>query len=88
MNKYLNALLAVLAALGGLAIRYLGGLDQLLMALLALIVVDYLTGITKAIATKTLSSNIGFKGICKKVLIRCPMYLKASQAGPYPCGKW
>ena len=40
MNKYINAIMAVLSAAGGLVIHYLGGLDQLLMALLALIVVD------------------------------------------------
>ena len=69
MNKYINTILAILAALGGLVIRYLGGLDQLLMALLALIVVDYITGVAKAVATKALDSKIGFKGIARKTLI-------------------
>jgi toxin secretion/phage lysis holin len=69
MNKYINAILAVLSAAGGLAIHYLGGLDQLLMALLALIVVDYITGIAKAVAIKALDSKIGFKGIARKTLI-------------------
>ena len=69
MTNYINAILAVLSAAGGLVIHYLGGLDQLLIALLALIVVDYITGIAKAVATKTLDSKIGFKGIARKTLI-------------------
>ncbi len=31
--------------------------------------VDYITGVMCAIADKKLSSEVGFKGICKKVLI-------------------
>ena len=46
-----------------------GGLDGMLYALLIFIVLDYLTGVIVAFSTKKLSSEIGFKGICKKVLI-------------------
>ena len=38
-------------------------------ALIAFVVVDYITGIMCAIADKNLSSAVGFKGICRKVLI-------------------
>ena len=38
-------------------------------ALLAFVVLDYITGIMCAIAHKKLSSVVGFKGICRKVLI-------------------
>ena len=48
---------------------YLGGCDGLLYALIAFVIVDYLTGVMCAIADKKLSSNVGFKGICRKVLI-------------------
>ena len=55
--------------LGGWIGYYLGGCDGLLYALIAFAVVDYLTGIMCAIADKKLSSTVGFKGICRKVLI-------------------
>ena len=48
---------------------YLGGCDGLLYALIAFVIVDYLTGVMCAIADKKLSSEVGFKGICRKVLI-------------------
>ncbi len=40
-----------------------------MVALLILIVLDYVTGLLKAIYNKQLSSEIGFKGIIKKVLL-------------------
>ena len=57
------------ARLGGWIGYYLGGCDGLLYALIAFVIVDYLTGIMCAIADKKLSSAVGFKGICRKVLI-------------------
>ena len=45
------------------------GCDGLLIALVLFAVVDYLTGIMCAVADKKLSSHVGFKGICRKVLI-------------------
>ena len=58
-----------IAAIGGWLGYFLGGLDGLLIALIVFMVLDYLTGIMCAIADKQLSSEVGFKGICKKVLI-------------------
>ena len=46
-----------------------GGVDGLMTALLIFMVLDYVTGLMCAIADKKLSSAVGFKGICKKVLI-------------------
>ena len=57
------------SALGGFIGWFLGGNDGFLYALLAFVVIDYITGIMCAIADKELSSEVGFKGICKKVLI-------------------
>ena len=59
----------ILSALGGALCALLGGLDALLTALIAFSVMDYLTGVLNAIVQRQLSSAIGFKGICKKVLI-------------------
>ena len=58
-----------ITALGGWLGYFLGGLDGLLIALLVFAVLDYVTGIMCAIADRTLSSAVGFKGICRKVLI-------------------
>ena len=57
------------SALGGFLGWFLGGADGFLYALIAFVVIDYLTGVLCAIADKNLSSEIGFKGICRKVLI-------------------
>ena len=49
--------------------REIGGFDNVINTLLIFIIMDYITGIMKAIINKRLSSEIGFKGIFKKVLI-------------------
>lgn len=46
-----------------------GGCDGLLYALIACVLIDYVTGIMCAVVDKKLSSRVGFKGIFKKVLI-------------------
>lgn len=56
-------------AIGGWLGYFLGGMDGLLIALIVFMAIDYLTGVMVAISTKTLSSAVGFKGICRKVLI-------------------
>ncbi len=68
MEKIFNWISVTFGAIGGLLVSFLGGLDKLLYALLILMVLDYITGILKAIYNKKLSSKIGFKGIIKKVL--------------------
>ena len=57
------------AGLGALLGWYLGGLDGFLYALVAFVVVDYITGVLRAIVEKKLSSRIGAHGIAKKVAI-------------------
>ncbi len=57
------------AAVGGWLGWFLGGCDGLLYALIAFVVIDYITGVMCAAADKKLSSEVGFKGICRKVLI-------------------
>ena len=59
----------VFAAVGGGIGWFLGGADGFLYALIAFVVIDYITGIMCAIVDKKLSSEVGFKGIFKKVLI-------------------
>ena len=58
-----------ITALGGWLGYFLGGMDGLMIALLIFMALDYITGVMCAILDKKLSSAVGFKGICKKVLI-------------------
>ena len=60
---------AAITVIGGWLGYFLGGLDGLMIALVIFVVLDYVTGIMCAIADKKLSSSVGFKGICRKVLI-------------------
>ena len=69
MKEFWNVVQAVFAALGGWLGWFLGGCDGLIYALVAFVVIDYITGVMCAISDKTLSSAVGFKGICRKVLI-------------------
>ena len=69
MKEFWNTLQLVFAAVGGWLGYFLGGCDGLLYALIAFVVVDYITGIMCAVVDKKLSSSVGFKGIFKKVLI-------------------
>ncbi|MBE5954120.1 MAG: phage holin family protein [Lachnospiraceae bacterium] len=55
--------------IGGFMDRFLGGFDDYLHALVAFVMIDYITGFMAAFFTKKLSSETGFKGICKKVVI-------------------
>jgi toxin secretion/phage lysis holin len=69
MKEFWNTIQLLFAGMGGWLGYFLGGCDGLLFALLAFVVIDYITGVMCAIADKTLSSEVGFKGICRKVLI-------------------
>lgn len=69
MKESWNTIQFVFTAVGGWLGYFLGGSDGLLYALLAFVVADYITGMMCAIADKKLSSAVGFKGICRKVLI-------------------
>ena len=69
MNEIWNWVQIALTALGGFLGWFLGGFDGFLYALVALMVADYITGVMCAIVDKNLSSEVGFRGIFKKVLI-------------------
>ena len=69
MKDIINTFQIVIAAVGGYVGYFLGGWDGFLYALVAFVVIDYITGIMVAILEKRLSSEVGFRGIFKKVLI-------------------
>lgn len=68
-NNIILGFKAVIAAVGGFCGLFWGELDGVMLALLAFIVIDYITGLMVAIANKTLNSSVGFKGLAKKVFI-------------------
>ena len=69
MKEFWNTIQLAFAAVGGWLGYFLGGCDGLLYALIAFVAIDYITGVMCAISDKTLSSEVGFRGICRKVLI-------------------
>lgn len=69
MKEFWNRIQLVFTAIGGWLGWFLGGCDGLLFALIAFVVIDYITGVMCAINDHTLSSEVGFRGICRKVLI-------------------
>lgn len=69
MKEFWNVIQAIFAVIGGWLGYFLGGNDGVLYALIIFAVLDYLTGFMCALADRKLSSKVGFKGICRKVLI-------------------
>ena len=69
MKEFWNIIQVIIAGIGGWLGWFLGSSDGLLYTLIAFVAVDYITGVMCAIADKKLSSQVGFKGICRKVLI-------------------
>ena len=69
MKEFWNSIQFVFTMIGGWLGYFLGGYDGLLYALVVFMVADYITGVMCAISDKALSSAVGFKGICRKVLI-------------------
>ena len=69
MKQIWTAIQTAFTALGGFIGWFLGGADGFMYALIAFVVIDYITGVFCAITDKSLSSGVGFKGICRKVLI-------------------
>ena len=69
MKDLWNTSQFIFAVIGGWLGWFLGGCDGLLYALVAFVALDYITGLMCAISDKRLSSEAGFRGICKKALI-------------------
>ena len=66
MDKFIHTISAAICGIVGFLY---GKADGLIYALLAFIILDYITGLTVACINKNLSSEVGFKGIAKKVII-------------------
>ncbi len=66
MNDVMKSILAAICAFCGFLF---GERDGILIALIVLIVLDYISGVIAAIVEKRLSSEVGAKGIAKKVFM-------------------
>lgn len=69
MKNILNTLQLIFTALGGYIGWFLGGVDGFMYALITFVIIDYVTGLMVAVLERKLSSEVGFRGIFKKVLI-------------------
>ncbi|WP_394887158.1 phage holin family protein [Clostridium butyricum] len=67
--KNINTLQLIFTALGGYVGWFLGGVDGFMYALITFVIIDYVTGLMVAVLERKLSSEVGFRGIFKKVLI-------------------
>ena len=69
MKEFWNTIQLIFTAIGGWLGYFLGGCDGLVIALVVFAAADYLTGVMCAVSERKLSSEVGFRGICRKVLI-------------------
>lgn len=69
MKNFINSIQLVLTGIGGYLGYVLGGYDGFIYALIAFVVFDYISGVMVAVLEKKLSSEVGFRGIFKKILI-------------------
>ena len=69
MKEFWGLCQFIFTAIGGWLGYFLGGCDGLLIALVLFAAADYITGVMCAVSDKKLSSSVGFKGICRKVII-------------------
>lgn len=65
-----NYSLQTIASLLSLGFSFIfGSCDTIVITLICIMLIDYITGILKAIYNKNLNSYIGFKGIIKKIFM-------------------
>ena len=69
MKEFWNTIQIVFTGIGGWLGYFLGGCDGLLIALVVFALFDYISVVMCAVQDRKLSSAVGFKGICRKVLI-------------------
>lgn len=88
MERLFNVFSVAVGFIGGIAGYCFGGFDVLVITLLFMTILDYITGVLDAYMQKELSSEIGFKGIVKKVMIYivvvCAVLLDKMLGGQLP----
>lgn len=75
MSEIINALIdkfcIMFAGVLSLIFTLTGGEDKFMKALIIIMIIDYITGLSRAIITKKLNSTVGHRGIIKKVMSIC-----------------
>ena len=69
MEKLFNTVSIIIGLAGGFMVKIFGGFDKVMCVLMGMMVLDYISGLVKAIHQKELSSEIGYKGLLKKIVI-------------------
>ena len=69
MGKAIEIIQLIFVAIGGFVGWFIGGVDGFMYALISFVIIDYVTGLMVSIISKKVSSEVGFKGIFKKVII-------------------
>ena len=69
MSNTWSAVKLAFAAVGAAVGSFLGGVDKLVITLILFVVIDYITGVVCALLDKRLNSEVGARGIAKKVFI-------------------
>ena len=69
MDNVVDTLRIAAAGIGGIVTYIWGPWDALIIALVAMVIIDYITGVIKAAVQGKLSSAVGFRGLLKKVAI-------------------
>ena len=67
MDKLFNSISIITGVVGGVVAAFFGSYDKVMCTLVILMVLDYIAGVIKAVYTKSLSSEIGFHGLLKKI---------------------
>ena len=78
MNDTIKYIRFVATLTGGVFTALLGGWDLILQVLVLFVILDYITGVTAAFVEKRLNSEVGFRGICKKILLFVPIVLSCA----------
>ena len=69
MEKLFNLTAIIGGVVGGFLVALFGGFDVMMKTIVLFAILDYFTGVVKSIYKKELSSEIGFKGLVKKVMV-------------------
>lgn len=69
MRDFWRLVQIAISMIGGYLGMFIGGFDGPIFTLVVFVVIDYVTGVLCGLFDKKLSSEVGFKGICRKVII-------------------
>lgn len=69
MKDFWRLVQIAISVIGGYLGMFIGGFDGPIFTLVVFVVIDYVTGVLCGLFDKKLSSEVGFKGICRKVII-------------------